>query len=385
MEEEASQLARRHISELSDAELADEIAYRKGIYERWSGVYKRDCIPFAHGMRLFGQVYNDVMHPTNPFEFMDLLVGAKMVSIERNQMLENMASWIRRDPHLGACLQQNKLEDCDVEFRAAFNAFTEKFAGLTWGEARFGQDSHGLLQFLLEMASRPSAKGRPEVTDMSTLQQEFLSHFPGDQKSYAEEILDLARASYRFRDDDNTYLGKIEGQWLATLEEGRRRIGKRCKMDTASVEAEEVIKALRDETETPTACILAEAKLIEGEFKIKARQLVGQPAGPGIAFGTARVVQDPSDLFQFKTGEVLVCDAVDPNMTFVVPLAAGIVERRGGMLIHGAIIAREYGIPCVTGVADAAKLIRTGDSVTVDGHLGIVIIGEPGLKDAQAA
>jgi phosphoenolpyruvate synthase/pyruvate phosphate dikinase len=71
----------------------------------------------------------------------------------------------------------------------------------------------------------------------------------------------------------------------------------------------------------------------------------------------------------------MVCDAVDPNMTFVVPLAAGIVERRGGMLIHGAIIAREYGLPCVTGAAEAAKWIKTGDTVTVDGYLGIVIIG----------
>jgi pyruvate,water dikinase len=95
--------------------------------------------------------------------------------------------------------------------------------------------------------------------------------------------------------------------------------------------------------------------------------------------GTARVVTEASDLFAFKTGEVLVCDAVDPNMTFVVPLASGIVERRGGMLIHGAIIAREYGIPCVTGVADAANLIRTGETVTVDGFLGMVIIGEHDL------
>jgi pyruvate,water dikinase len=44
------------------------------------------------------------------------------------------------------------------------------------------------------------------------------------------------------------------------------------------------------------------------------------------------------------------------------------------MLIHGAIIAREYGIPCVTGVPDAISLIKTGDHVTVDGYLGIVII-----------
>lgn len=62
-------------------------------------------------------------------------------------------------------------------------------------------------------------------------------------------------------------------------------------------------------------------------------------------------------------------------MTFVVPLSAGIIERRGGMLIHGAIIAREYGIPCVTGIPEATSHILTGDQVTVDGYLGIVTIG----------
>ncbi len=63
-------------------------------------------------------------------------------------------------------------------------------------------------------------------------------------------------------------------------------------------------------------------------------------------------------------------------MTFVVPLAAAVVERRGGMLIHGAIIAREYGLPCITGVPDAPNRIRTGDTITVDGYLGIVTLGD---------
>ena len=385
MEEEASQLAQRGISGISDVQLADEIEYRQGIHERWLDIYKRDCIPFAHGMRLFGQVYNDVMRPKDPFEFMDLLVGAKMVSIERNQMLEDLASWIRQEPELVACLKGNRLEECDASFQEAFDAMSKRFGDLTWSEGQFGQYSGQVVDFIIEMASRTPEKETQERKSHEKRLEAFLSHFEDDQRPYAMEMIDIAQASYRFRDDDNTYLGKIEGQWLATLEEGRRRIGKRCEMDTASVEAEQIIKALRDQAETPTACVVPEAGLIEGEFKIKARQLVGQPAGPGIAFGTARVVQDPSDLFQFKAGEVLICDAVDPNMTFVVPLAAGIVERRGGMLIHGAIIAREYGIPCVTGVADAAKLIRTGDRVTVDGHLGIVIIGEPSLKDAEAA
>lgn len=51
-----------------------------------------------------------------------------------------------------------------------------------------------------------------------------------------------------------------------------------------------------------------------------------------------------------------------------------IVERRGGMLIHGAIIAREYGLPCVTGIPKATEFIKTGDYITVDGYYGIVII-----------
>ena len=51
-----------------------------------------------------------------------------------------------------------------------------------------------------------------------------------------------------------------------------------------------------------------------------------------------------------------------------------VLGRRGGMLIHGAIIAREYGIPCVTGIPEASEVIKTGDLVTVDGYLGIVTI-----------
>jgi pyruvate,water dikinase len=91
--------------------------------------------------------------------------------------------------------------------------------------------------------------------------------------------------------------------------------------------------------------------------------------------GKARVVRRHADLADFAQGEILVCDAVDPNMTFVVPLAAAVVERRGGMLIHGAIIAREYGLPCVTGIPDATSLVQSGDLLTVDGYLGIVTIG----------
>jgi pyruvate,water dikinase len=89
------------------------------------------------------------------------------------------------------------------------------------------------------------------------------------------------------------------------------------------------------------------------------------------------LVQITEDLGRFREGEVLVCDAIQPTMTHLVPLASAIVERRGGMLIHGAIIARELGIPCVNGIPNASQRLANGDIVTVDGYLGIVTIGPP--------
>ena len=91
------------------------------------------------------------------------------------------------------------------------------------------------------------------------------------------------------------------------------------------------------------------------------------------------MIQNSGDLLKFKQGEVLICQGVDPNMTFVVPLAAAVVEERGGMLIHGAIIAREYGLPCVAGALGITRLIQSGDRVTVDGYLGIVTCGTGAL------
>ncbi|HOW72802.1 MAG TPA: PEP-utilizing enzyme [Phycisphaerae bacterium] len=116
------------------------------------------------------------------------------------------------------------------------------------------------------------------------------------------------------------------------------------------------------------------------------RQLVGQPAAPGLQTGRVRRVRTAEGLGQFQAGEVLVCDAIQPMMTHLVPLACAVVEQRGGMLIHGAIIARELGIPCVNGVAGVIEMLRDGEIVTVDGYLGIVTVGTPdfdlGLADA---
>jgi len=377
MIEEAENLAQQDLTALSDQQLAAEIGHRSDTYRKWVDVYWTEFIPYAHGARLFGQVYNDAIHPEDPYEFVDLLRTKEMASLERNGMLEDMASVIRGDPMLLNQLRSREYARIDPGFQEKIDEFTRKFGDFSCkviGGAQCEVVPEGLVTLLLELAAHPEAKRMTGSVDLEAMEQRFLDRFEGEGRVRARELLDLGRSSYRLRDDDNIHLGRIEAQMLAAIREGGRRLEERGMKGASSLEAAELMKALENAGYSPKITPRG-GEEPTGRFTVKARQLVGQPAGPGVAKGTAHVVAGTADLSDFKYGQVLVCDAVDPTMTFVVPLASAVVERRGGMLIHGAIIAREYGLPCVTGVPKATAMIRTGDALTVDGYLGIVTIG----------
>jgi phosphohistidine swiveling domain-containing protein len=102
--------------------------------------------------------------------------------------------------------------------------------------------------------------------------------------------------------------------------------------------------------------------------------LRGTPASPGVAQGAARVLLTPVGA-RLEPGEVLVAPATDPGWTPLFLTASALVMEMGGMMSHGAVVAREYGIPAVVGVAGATERIATGDAVTVDGSSGAVAIG----------
>jgi pyruvate,water dikinase len=374
MKTAAVELQQQDLSILDDAALAREISRRQDIYDHWLAVYWRDFIPFAHGMRLFGQLYNDALRPEDPFEFMNLLGGAPLASLDRNRRLAKLAARVRQDSSLADAIHSNNLNALGSEFRQLLDDFLKLYGDLscpaTGAQCRQGPEA--ILQFVAEMAEHPPRHGATAPANVAALTQNFLGRFSGIKQTEAADILDLARASYRLRDDDNIFLGRLEAQKINSLQEAQQRLARRDITLPEDLPPSEIIKALTDNHYIPQVSDLLGAS--PEQPQIKARQLIGQPAGPGLAQGPARVISSFQDLWQFEHGEVLVCDAVDPTMTFVVPLAAAVVERRGGMLIHGAIIAREYGLPCVTGVPEATTLIHTGDSLTVDGYLGIVVI-----------
>ncbi len=291
-----------------------------------------------------------------------------------------MAERVRERPELTEPIRSGESPLPDAELERMVADFMETHGEASWRQGALS-DRAGVGRLVVRMAARtsegqvPANRSRPAKAE--AMEREFLDRFPESRRDYAREMLDLGKASYRLRDDDNLYLGRIEGRLHRAVKEARGRLEATDRDVPPEVAPEDAARMLAD------ADFVPEEKPAEDsgdDPRLSARQLVGQPAGPGLARGPARVIVSAAELADFQPGEVLVVDAVDPNMTFVAPLAAAVVERRGGMLIHGAIVAREYGLPCVTGVPAVTRRVRTGDSLTVDGYLGIVTRHDPGER-----
>ncbi len=376
MDDDADQLAAAVLDDLSDLQLADEIRRRIEINGRWTAVYWRDFIPFAHGVRLFGEMYNEVMEPDDPFEFVSLLTGQEMLSTERNRLFAECAQLVRDDADLMRKLREERL--ADIEDEQIFQKISRLRSWFSADYAGIGADGAAdriIASMILQYVSLDQHPVQHTGEQRELLENDFIARSRGKLPVDPVELLSLARASYRLRDDDNIHLGRIGQELERAVLCARKRIDSAGPSNGSELSAEDLCALLEGKSEQRPITQRTQAKhREEAKSRARARQLQGQPASRGVAAGRARVILHNSDLAEFKRGEVLVIDSIDPTMTFFAPLAAAIVERRGGMLIHGAIIAREYGIPCITGVVDATNHIQSGDHITVDGYLGICTV-----------
>jgi pyruvate,water dikinase len=253
---------------------------------------------------------------------------------------------------------------------------------------------------------------------------------PAEHAAAFEEVLAEARLVYRLRDERAVYGDRQVGTVLrrALLEVGRRLTdrGLLAQADHAvDLDAHEIESLLRDGTgpeaaevaarvqwrlhadyrkmppffgEPPGEPLPAEwlppaAARVHVAFGFALGQILGDvgaaaategsvvsgiPGSGGSAEGPARLIRGVDDLALIEDGEVLVTTHTGPAFNLVLPLLAGIVTDRGGMLSHAAIVAREFGIPAVVGCANATKLIPNGARVRVDGDTGTVTVLDGG-------
>jgi phosphohistidine swiveling domain-containing protein len=135
-----------------------------------------------------------------------------------------------------------------------------------------------------------------------------------------------------------------------------------------------------EEREPPECFVLPEGAYARDRARdgatVEGDTLRGVGASRGRARGTARVILDPVR-DKLEPGEILVARATDPGWTALFAIAGALVLERGGILSHGAIVAREFGVPAVVGVEGATARLRGGEQVSVDGETGVVVILEP--------
>ncbi len=104
-----------------------------------------------------------------------------------------------------------------------------------------------------------------------------------------------------------------------------------------------------------------------------AKELTGEPIASGVSTGTARIVTDPTQTADLCTDYILVCHSTDPGWTALFVHARGLIVEQGGVLSHGAIVARDFGIPAVV-CPDATRRIPDRATLRVDGNRGVVTV-----------
>lgn len=99
--------------------------------------------------------------------------------------------------------------------------------------------------------------------------------------------------------------------------------------------------------------------------------IAGSGVSPGVVTAAVRVVDDPATS-ELLPGEIMVCRGTDPAWTPSFLTAGGLITEVGGLMTHGSVVAREYGLPAVVGVPDATRRLKTGEVITLDGSAGTI-------------
>ncbi len=123
----------------------------------------------------------------------------------------------------------------------------------------------------------------------------------------------------------------------------------------------------------PTLLVSTQVPVVRKELKA---DLYGASSAPGSFQGTARVIMTVDKISELQPGEILVAPGTSTAWMVVFGIIKGLVTDGGGALSHPVIMAREFGIPCVSGTVEATQKIKTGDKIWVDGNRGIVYIME---------
>ncbi len=252
------------------------------------------------------------------------------------------------------------------------------------------------------------------ISEREEAEKEIMTRVPSDQKGWFEALMKAAQKAGYWSEDHTYYLDLYcgaMGRWIT------REIGRRLAEASAIDNPEDVYFLIADEIEKAVipmgkvklhSYVERRKKEWEGYLKVTPKpfygkielvqemikrdpvitvstavpvvregvkaDLFGAASAPGVVEGVARVIMNENELADIQPGEILVAPGTSAQWTPVFEIIKGIITDGGGALCHAVIVAREFGIPAITGCLEATRKIKTGDRVKVDGDLGVVYI-----------
>jgi pyruvate,water dikinase len=344
------------------------------------------------------------------------------VTSEMGLSLLDVADAIRPFPAVVAFLQN--VEDDDFvdqlprlaggrEARDAIRAWLDKYGARGVGEIditrpRWSERPTTLLPMLLGnirnfepgAGQRRFEQGRREAW---TKEQELLERLralpDGDRKAdETKRMIDRVRTFIGFREYPK--YGMVSRYFVykqALLEEAERLVDAHVLREAEDIfylrfeELQEVVRTNRVDDQlirerkdafqsyrglTPPRVLTSDGEVVSGSYRrveLPPGAVAGLPVSAGLVEGRARVILDMADA-ELEPGDILVTAYTDPSWTPLFVAIKGLVTEVGGLMTHGAVIAREYGLPAVVGVEHATRLIRDGQQIRVHGTDGYVEI-----------
>jgi rifampicin phosphotransferase len=344
------------------------------------------------------------------------------VTSEMGLALLDVADIIRPHPEVVAFLQQVEDEDFlhelpklagGREARDAIRAFLDKYGMRCVGEIditrpRWSERPTTLVPVILGniknfesgAGERRFEQGRQEAWTKEHDVLERLKALPdGDRKAEeAKRMIDRVRTFIGYREYPK--YGMVSRYFVykqALLEEAERLVQAHVLHEMEDIfyltfqEFHDVVRAKQVDDQlihqrkdafrsyqalTPPRVLTSEGEGIAGDYRrddVPAGALVGLPVSAGTIEGRARVILDMAEA-DLEPGDILVTAHTDPSWTPLFLATAGLVTEVGGLMTHGAVIAREYGLPAVVGVEHATRLIRDGQRIRVHGTDGYIEI-----------
>jgi pyruvate,water dikinase len=357
------------------------------------------------------------------------LKGLKTVDAELNQALLKLGRLARKDEQTLQYLANAPDDFADypdnslisAEFRNGFDELIEQYGQRAtyetdMGWPRYADDPAPLLHIIRQYAQSEHLTGAgdpPDTTPKPSSDRTSWSQLTRQAKGFnrlipwrrwlATPLVSLLRRLLAMRDELHTTTARgmaacrrwdlalgqkwVEQGWLAqpedifwlTMEEVERTL---MVEGDVGITLSSIVQA-RKETyqiyaETPMPFNLRESQIASIRPGVglspepPSEVMVGLPISPGQARGTVVVLNNPDEFEKSAGDTILVMPSTDPAWLPLLRLASGLIVEMGGLLSHGSVIAREYGLPAVANIPDATKRFQTGDSVLVDGSTGVV-------------